>query len=132
MMASPRTLPVVANPYRNQRAYNPYRQNLDRLRTVGGSRDQNSIDPQASDAIDSTRPKTPGLGAAEAASPETCADPEGETRCDSAELMIDDRTSRSRAVESPKIGSDAQISDASGVANNPTPPVSRPSSVESQ
>ena len=67
-----------------------------------------------------------------AASPETCSDPEGETRCERADLGIKGRTSRSGEGDAQKIGSDAHKSDAIGVANNPTRPVSRPSSVESQ
>ena len=62
---------------------------------------------------------------ADAASPETCADPEGETSCESTELRIKELTRRSRAGDSPQEGSAAQISTVSGVVSSPTPPISR-------
>ena len=129
-MTHPRTLPAVGNPYRNPRAYNPYRQNVDSYRTVGESREPTSISPHVSESINSVSPKTPGLGMVDFASTETCVDDEGETRCESAELTISDLTSRSGAGDSPEVGIDVQKIAVSGVVNSPTPPISRHSSVE--
>ena len=62
--APPGANPVVSNPYRNPRVYNPYNEGLDRYRTGICSREQNYTAPQSNTTIEAAILKIPGAGMA--------------------------------------------------------------------
>ena len=77
----PATPPAVGNPYRNNRAYNHYHQNMDRYRTGGVTTGINQPHFTALDTVEVPTPKTTGQGMAGATSPETCANQDREEDC---------------------------------------------------